>query len=422
VKLHQRVLHAFLLTAFAAIAVGWAISGAAAEVRWTPAGIQQPGEADRVIWSIDSAPGRASTILVSTFGHGVLRTTDGGSTWTAVLPRIDAWFVRFDADHAGVVYAGTPAAGLYKSVDGGAAWALANQGLADLDVRSIAITKDLLVVGTSRGVFYSTNAAGTWTTLGLSDLSISAVAILPTSAGVTLLAGADNGASAGSSYLFRSQDETASWTSVRLPGDPGVVASLSVGGLPSGATARPVVAGTAVGLFRSTDGASTWTQVGGLPEADINVAVFNPANPDQLYAASDGDVGTGGVFRSLDGGSTWSPLGFGLPTNPRVTALALQPVTPLTVFAATWNPSSQRVGLYHIPDPDATSSAAQATPKPSSATTARPAPTVAVRPNTVPVTTTAGASFAARLAIAAGAVVLVIVALAVVLARQFRPS
>jgi photosystem II stability/assembly factor-like uncharacterized protein len=421
VKLFQRVLHTLLLTASVTSAVGWATSGAAAEVRWTPAGVQQPGEADRVIWSIDSAPGHASTLLVGTFGHGVLRSTDGGSTWTAVIPRVDAWFVRFDRDHAGVVYAGTPAAGLYKSVDGGATWTLANQGLADLDVRAIAMTKDLLVVGTSHGAFYSTDAAATWTTLGLTNLSISAVAILPTGSGVTLLAGADNGASPGSSYLFRSQDETSSWTSVRLPGDPGVVASLSVGGLPAGAAARPVVAGTAVGLFRSTDGASTWTQVAGLPEADINVAVFNPANPDQVYAASDGDVGTGGVFRSLDGGSTWSPLGFGLPTNPRVTALALQLVTPLTVFAATWNPTSQRVGLYHIPDPDATSSATQVTPKPSSVPGPRPSPTAAPHLATVPVTTP-GASFAARLAIAAGAVVLVIVALAVVLGRQFRPS
>jgi len=199
------------------------------------------------------------------------------------------------------------------------------------------------------------------------------------------------------------------------------VTALSVGALPAGAQNRPVLAGTATGLFRSDDGAATWTQVNGLPETDINVVLFNPSNSDQLYAASDGDVGNGGVFRSLDRGSTWSPLGFGLPANPRVTALALQPLSPLAVFAATWNPTTQQVGLYHIPDPDASSGSAQASPKPGTAAATSPAPTAVV--HSAAAAPAGGAvSLAARMALAAGAVVLVVVALAVVLARQLRPS
>src|SRR5207245_2396318 len=239
---------------------------------------QQLGDADRAVWSIDSAPGRPNILLLATSGHGVLRSVDRGATWTAAIAKVDAWVVRFDPDHAGVAYAGTAGAGLFKSVDGGV-----------------------------------------------------------------------------------------SWSSIHLPGDPGVVASVSVGGLPASASDRPVVVGTAGGLFRSDDAATTWTQVGGLPETDFNLALFNPANPEQLYVASDGDLGAGGVFRSLDRGSTWSPVGFGLPAHPRVTALALQPAAPLTVFAATWNPTTQQVGLYHIPDPDATSGSTQVAPKPSTA-------------------------------------------------------
>lgn len=403
------------------LALGWALSASAADVRWTPVGIQQPGESDRTVWSIDSAPGRPTTLLLATFGHGVMRSLDGGSSWTAVIPKVDAWVVRFDADHPDVAYAGTASQGVFKSIDGGATWSAANQGLSALDVRALAVTKDLIVAGTSGGVFYSRDGAASWTSLGLTDLNIAAVAMVAGSSGVMVLAGADSGGSSGGSYLFRTQDVSGSWSTVHLPADAGVVTALSVGAPPAGAQARPVLAGTATGLFRSDDGAATWTQVNGLPETDINVVLFNPSNPDQLYAASDGDVGNGGVFRSLDRGSTWSPLGFGLPANPRVTALALQPLSPLAVFAATWNPTTQQVGLYHIPDPDASSGTAQPSPRPSTAAATSPAPTAAFHSADA---TPAGAAvpLAARIALAAGAVVLLVVAIAVVLARQLRPS
>ncbi len=419
-KLLHRTFFTFLLGLLTG-ALWWALPAAASDVHWTPSGLQQPGDADRAVWSIDSAPGHSNILLLATSGHGVLRSTDRGATWTAAIPKVDAWLVRFDPDHAGVAYAGTTTAGLFKSVDGGVSWSPSNQGLTDLDVRAIALNKDLMVAGTSHGVFSSRDGAATWQSLGLADLDIAAVGILPTANGLTLLAGADNGLSTAASYLFRSQDLSASWSSIRLPGDPGIVAALSVGGLPASASDRPVVVGTAGGLFRSDDAATTWTQVGGLPETDFNLVLFNPANPDQLYVASDGDLGAGGVFRSLDRGSTWSPLGFGLPSHPRVTALALQPVAPVTVFAATWNPTTQQVGLYHIPDPDATSGATQVAPKPSGAA-ANPPPVTAAPPSTITPRAAPTASLAARLAIAAGALVLVIIAVAVVLSRQVRPS
>jgi len=417
VKLH----HTFLLSVVAVLALGWALPAVAADVRWTSVGVQQPGEKDRTVWSIDSAPGHPKTLVLATFGHGVLRSLDAGSTWTAVIPKLDAWVVRFDRDHPDVAYAGTAAQGLYKSVDGGGTWTASNQGLAALDVRALAVTRDLIVAGTNGGVFYSRDGAATWTSLGLTDLDVAAVAVVPGTNGVMVLAGADNGVSTGGSYLFRTQDLSGSWSTVHLPADAGVVASLSVGAPPQGTTNRPILAGTAGGLFRSDDAAVTWTQMTGLPESDINAVLFNPTNSDQLYAASDSGLGNGGVFRSLDRGSSWSPLGFGLPANPRVTALALQPVAPFSIFAATWNPATQQVGLYRIPDPDATNSSTQATPKPSVAA-ATPAVATPARSALAPPPAAASVPLAARLAIAVGAVALVAVALAVVMARQFRSS
>ena len=105
--------------------------------------------------------------------------------------------------------------------------------------------------------------------------------------------------------------------------------------------------------------------MGGLPTTDVNLALFNPANPDQIYAGSDGDQGNGGVFRSLDRGASWSTFGAGLPVKPRITALALQPLNPAQVVAAAWNPTNGSAGAYRIADPAATLAGVTSTAAPS---------------------------------------------------------
>ena len=48
-------------------------------------------------------------------------------------------------------------------------------------------------------------------------------------------------------------------------------------------------------------------------------------------------VGAGnGVFKSTDSGSTWiAQNNFGVPGTPNVRALAIDPTTPLTIYAGT---------------------------------------------------------------------------------------
>ncbi len=65
-------------------------------------------------------------------------------------------------------------------------------------------------------------------------------------------------------------------------------------------------------LFRSDDRGATWTSiVGNLPDESINVIQEDPAYPDVLYVGTDL-----GVFVSGDGGSTWHALSARLPTTP----------------------------------------------------------------------------------------------------------
>jgi hypothetical protein len=360
------------------------VVASAADTSWTSTAAQQPGTPDRPVWSIAVSPAHPAVLLAATQGRGVLRSPDSGATWTSAITGVDgAWVVRFDPLQTATAYAGTQISGLYKSVDEGKTWIAQSQGLNNMDVRSIAVAGGLIVAGTAQGVYYSTDSAASWHSLGLASLDIAAVAVLPNATGTTLFAGADNG-TAGSGFLLKSEGLSGSWAAVKgnFPSDA-VVASLAVASAASGGTDPPVLAGTSQGLFRSDDRGVTWSPLAGLPTTDFNIALFNPANPDQIYAGSDGDQGNGGVFRSLDRGASWSTFGAGLPVKPRITALALQPLNPAQVVAAAWNPTSGSAGAFRIADPDATvagvtasaapsaSSHASATPRPA---TAGPAP------------------------------------------------
>jgi hypothetical protein len=374
-----------------ALAAGLLLNAAlvmAADVQWTATGPQQPGLPDHPVWSLAASPQEPAILLAATQGRGVLRSSDSGATWLPTTSGVaNAWVVRFDPRQPAVAYAGTQADGFYKSTDAGKTWTSQSRGL-NLDVRSIDAGTGVIVAGTGQGVFASTDGAATWQSLGLSDLDIAAVALLPKPGGYTIFAGADNG-NAGGGYLLKSEGLTGSWALVRsnVPPDA-VVASLAVASGPSGGTDPPVLAGTSQGLFRSDDRGVTWSNVSGLPSTDFNLALFNPANPDQIYVGSDGDQGTGGVFRSLDRGASWNTFGGGLPPRPRVTALALQANNPSHVVAATWNPTTGAAGVYRVADssatvPGATPSAAPTTTTSLTAPPKASAPVVIVHPQAV---------------------------------------
>ena len=352
-------------------------------------------------------------LLAATQGRGVLRSTDSGATWSSAIAGIDsAWVVRFDPQQPATAYAGTQTSGLYRSLDEGKTWTAQSQGLNDMDVRSIDVGSGLVVLGTAQGVYYSSDGTSSWHSLGLEALDIAAVAVIAKTSGVTLFAGADNG-TAGSGYLLKSEGLGGSWAVVKgnFPGDA-VVTSIAVGSAPSGGADLPVLAGTSEGLFRSDDRGVTWSPLAGLPTTDVNLALFNPANPDQIYAGSDGDQGNGGVFRSLDRGASWSTFGAGLPVKPRITALALQPLNPAQVVAAAWNPTDGSAGAYRIQDPAATVAGVTPTAAPSATNhaSATPgasaaAPTPVRRTTGTPAYATYGVALAVLLAL--GAVILV---------------
>lgn len=83
-------------------------------------------------------------------------------------------------------------------------------------------------------------------------------------------------------------------------------------------------------LWKSTDGGATWKPVDNLPFAFLQTVIADPVTPTTLYAASTDR----GLFKSVDGGITWSSSSNGIAGGV-VQALAIDPANPQNLYAAT---------------------------------------------------------------------------------------
>jgi photosystem II stability/assembly factor-like uncharacterized protein len=120
------------------------------------------------------------------------------------------------------------------------------------------------------------------------------------------------------------------------------------------------------GLFKTIDGGKTWKAVLAVsPDTGVSDVVFDPFNPEILYASSwqrrraVGQFVGGGpesaIYKSTNGGTTWNKLSNGLPQGPmgRI-ALGVDPkVKPTRVYALI-NALRPEAGFYRSDDAGAT--------------------------------------------------------------------
>ena len=234
----------------------------------------------------------------------------------------------------GTLYAGTNS-GVFKSTDAGSSWSAASMGLQGTRVVALAIdpmTPRTLYAGTTTGVFKSTDGATSWQGIGagLEGVVLSALIIDPLMP-ATLYARTDGGG------VFKSTNAGATWSGIRgsidLPAlalaiDPTVPATLYVG------TGR--YDGT-VGYFgatlKSTDGGENWdavTEAFG-PCAYVTALAVDPITPRTVYAVQH----SSGICKSTDAGATWTYLGALNTSYPVVNVLVIDPVTPGVLYAGT---------------------------------------------------------------------------------------
>lgn len=228
-------------------------SSAAAAPLWSGA---DPGShaARRIV--ID--PGNADLVLVAS-NSGLWQTADAGANWTQLLAG-DVTDVALDPADRAIIYAALRGVGVVKSVTGGTGWTTI-QPWGSASLVKIALG--------NQGTPASRTAA----------LKFDQQVMVSTSAG------------------------SGPWTSKNLPPDPyGETqydwnACIAVDPFDD----RVILAGIQE-LSRSTDGGVTWSVVATYyhPHEDQQSVVFDPANRGVVYLSNDG-----GIFRSTDGGQTW---------------------------------------------------------------------------------------------------------------------
>jgi hypothetical protein len=74
-------------------------------------------------------------------------------------------------------------------------------------------------------------------------------------------------------------------------------------------------------------GINVWTSIGPDGGGIISALALDPLTPTTLYA------GTDGIFKSTDGGATWQAASTGLTNNLDVLTLAIDPATSTTLYA-----------------------------------------------------------------------------------------
>lgn len=107
-------------------------------------------------------------LWAGTVGKGLLHRGKNETEWRPANSEKGLWISQIVLDPADskMIYLSSRGKGVFKSSDGGGSWTPSNNGLEDLDIRSLALhplNRSLLFAGTTaKGIFRSTDGSSHW--------------------------------------------------------------------------------------------------------------------------------------------------------------------------------------------------------------------------------------------------------------------
>ena len=349
-------------------------------------GISSCGPTDCTVWrtnvsgrvkAIAIHPTDSNIVYVGTATGGVWKSTDGGASYAPLtdhLPAFAIFSLALDPTNPNIIYAGTgEIAGYYgmgvlKSTNGGASWTtLGANEFAGLVVSSIVVhpsNPNIIYAATAHplmnlgpntalpGIFKSTNGGASWQAqlqctapcYGFSDL------VMEDTSPNTLYAGF------AASGILKTTNGGGSWDPVPNFPDRGYTrVELAIG---KGAGAGTLYAGLAarvqVGsqvqpwglMMKSTNHGQTWQQMSAAPNYCSsqciydNVVAVDPRNANTVYIGgsfiAQGNRWAGVVHKSTNGGASWGDMTPGTSldrmVHPDMHAITLDPSNPDIVW------------------------------------------------------------------------------------------
>jgi photosystem II stability/assembly factor-like uncharacterized protein len=223
--------------------------------------------------SVADAPSDPRTLYAATAFGMVARTVDGGDTWQTVS-NLQATSLAVALDDAATLYAATPQA-LMKSTDGGVTWTAVFEAGAGRQVDRVVIDPldpAVLYLIDQDQLWKSADRGSTWELL-LSDGGLIGIAIGRSSPRTILVS--------DSQSVFGSTDGGRIW-SVLATQRP-FAAALAV----DPRNPLTLYIGSGVGVERSLDGGRNWRPFNlGLYARGLNQLLFDPGDFQRLYAGT----------------------------------------------------------------------------------------------------------------------------------------
>ncbi len=362
--------------------------------RWEFVGPRGATPPYRTYFGVDRVAGRVNAVAYDPINEGVYyagapqgglwKTTDGGQTWQ---PLGDGWeflqvsSIAIHPTNPNIIYVGTGdfqgwmrpfSIGVLRSTDGGQTWTvLGRQQFGNRCVSKILIDPEnpnLITVCTGWGpyqsvngnIWRSTDGGNTWTqaTTVSSIWSDMAMSARDPSTGVRYYYAVGHG---NPGRLLRSTNRGQTWTTLTPPFGSGNKNSLRVATSPTNPNRVYLLSGSDSQVWVSDDAGNTWTALnpsvdGGFYQAWYDATMIvsrNPAGDDVLY------LGLVDLVQRLPNG-TWRSIGQGF-TNSAIIHVdvhgsAVNPRNPNEllfgsdggVYRLTYNPSTNAVSIVGL--------------------------------------------------------------------------